>query len=75
MKSLPCCFGWHKWRRVEDRLGYYGMGSEWFECYECERCPAVADQLRGPSHWRSNYRHSWQVHNHGYQYPKPHRHS
>ena len=43
---LLCLVGLHRWRHTPDQLGSYGMGLEWFECWECERCPATADQLR-----------------------------
>lgn len=44
--KLLCYFGRHRWRRVDDMLGCFGMGLEWFECWECARCPATADQVR-----------------------------
>lgn len=50
-----CCIGLHRWRKVPDMLGCYGMGLEWFEAWECSRCPATADQVRG-------HRTSYQVH-------------
>ena len=44
---LLCLIGWHKWRRLPNELGCFGAGLEWFERWECERCPATADRVRG----------------------------
>ena len=43
---LLCLVGLHRWRCTPDQLGSHGMGLEWFERWECERCPATADRLR-----------------------------
>jgi hypothetical protein len=45
--KITKCLMFHKWKKVPDQLGYYGMGFEWFECWDCERCEATADQVRG----------------------------
>lgn len=43
---ITCRFGFHKWSRLPNQLGSYGMGLEWFKCWECVRCGATADELR-----------------------------
>jgi hypothetical protein len=60
---MLCWLGFHKWRRLPDMLGSYGMGLEWFQCWECERCSATADMLRNDRqrNGRRSYR-SYQVH-------------
>lgn len=58
LSKCLCWVGLHRWRKTPDQLGNYGMGTEWFECWECERCPATADQLRGGTGWKSYQVHS-----------------
>jgi hypothetical protein len=55
---LLCCLGLHRWQKTADSLGCYGMGLEWFENWECNHCPRLFNQLRGPAagnphQWRS----------------------
>jgi hypothetical protein len=50
-----CHIGIHRWKKLPDQLGCYGMGLEWFNCWECERCPAKADQLRGGGSYQVHY--------------------
>lgn len=52
MKRLLCRLGLHRWRRLPDSLGTYGMGLEWFENWECAHCPRTFDQLRAPPAWK-----------------------
>ena len=60
-RPILCRLGFHLWKREMDQLGSYGMGLEWFECWQCRRCPAEADRLRvSQGQWNS-----YQEHEHG----------
>ncbi len=41
-----CWLGIHRWRKLDDQLGSFGMSLEWFTCWECMRCLTRADCLR-----------------------------
>ena len=51
MFRLFCFFGLHSWRQTEDRLGGFGMGLEWFNCWECRRCRSTKDCIRRAGPW------------------------
>ncbi len=65
--NLLCWLGFHKWKEIPDSLGGFGMGLEWFQCWECERCPATADQLREIKSRRHIRNKFYQVHPNGYR--------
>lgn len=49
---ILCFINLHSWKRLPNQLGDCGMGSEWFECWECRRCMTIYDRVRsGKKGW------------------------